>query len=64
MQYTQKLQIINELKAKPKVSFTNIPVGTVFHKNGTLWEKRSTRTAHIFGMPHRWYWFSQKDMVQ
>lgn len=64
MQYKQKLEITNNLKVKPEVSFANIPVGTVFHMNGTLWEKRSTRTAHVWGMPHRWFWFSQKDMVQ
>lgn len=64
MQYTQKLEIMQEFKAKPVVSFTNIPVGTVFHMNGTLWEKRSTRTAHVWGMPHRWFYFSQTDMVQ
>jgi len=64
MQYTQKLQIINDMRNKPKVSFANIPVGTVFHMNGTLWEKRSTRTAHVWGMPHRWFYFSQTDMVQ
>ena len=64
MQLTQKTEIINDMKIKPEISFSSIPVGTVFHMNGTLWEKRSTRTAHVFGMPHRWYYFSKNDMVQ
>ena len=64
MQLTQKLQIINDIKVNTEISFANVPVGTVFHMNGTLWEKRSTRTAHVWGMHHRWFWFSQKDMVQ
>lgn len=64
MQLTQKLEIMQNLKVKTKKSFTSVPVGTVFHMNGTLWEKRSTRTAHVFGMPHRWFYFSQNDMVQ
>jgi len=64
MQYTQKLEIMQNIKANPEVSFANVPVGTVFHYNGTLWEKRSSRTAHVWGMPHRWFYFSQKDMVQ
>jgi hypothetical protein len=64
MQYSQKRDIIDNMRRKPMISFSKIPTGTVFHMNGTLWEKRSTRTAHVFGMPHRWFYFSHKDMVQ
>lgn len=64
MQYSQKIDIIDNMRRKQKISFTDIPTGTVFHFNGTLWEKRSSRTAHVFGMPHRWFYFSHKDQVQ
>jgi len=64
MQYSQKIDIINDMRRKQTISFSKIPTGTVFHFNGTLWEKRSTRTAHVWGMPHRWFYFSKNDMVQ
>jgi hypothetical protein len=65
MQYSQKIDIMNNMiEVKQEISFTRVPVGTIFHYNGTLWEKRSTRTAHVWGMPHRWFWFSKSDMVQ
>jgi len=64
MQYSQKIDIIQHMISRDKaVSFNTLSIGTVFHFNGTLWEKRSTRTAHVFGMPHRWFWFSHKDIV-
>ena len=64
MQYSQKIDIIEHMKNRNKaVSFSALSIGTVFHFNGTLWEKRSTRTAHVFGMPHRWFYFSNKDIV-
>lgn len=64
MQWTQKRDIIEDMRRKPMISFSKIPTGTVFHLNGTLYQKRSTRTAHVFGMPHRWFWFRRTDMVQ
>ena len=64
MQYSQKRDIIDYMKKRDlPVSFNTLSIGTVFHFNGTLWEKRSTRTAHVFGMPHRWFYFSNKDIV-
>jgi len=65
MQYSQKIDIIQDMiEVKQEISFARVPVGTIFHFNGTLWEKRSTRTAHVWGMPHRWFYFSKSDMVQ
>ena len=64
MQWTQKRDIIEYMINRDKVvPFNALSIGTVFHLNGTLWQKRSTRTAHVFGMPHRWFYFRYKDMV-
>ena len=64
MQWTQKRDIIEYMINRDKVvPFNALSIGTVFHLNGTLWQKRSTRTAHVFGMPHRWVYFRLKDMV-
>ena len=64
MQWTQKRDIIQRMKNRDlPVSFSALSIGSVFHSNGTLWEKRSTRTAHVYGMPHRWFYFSRKDTV-
>jgi len=52
--------MINRYKVVP---FSTLSIGTVFHLNDPLWQKRSTRTAHVFGMPHRWFYFRHKDMV-
>ena len=64
MQWTQQRDIIDNMRRKPTRSFNTLFVGDIFHMNGTLWEKRSSRTAHVFGMPHRWFYFSHKDQVQ
>ena len=42
-------------------NFDQIQTGRTFEFDGTTWEKRSTRTAHAFGMPHRWYYFAKND---
>ena len=64
MQSAQKRDIIEHMIDRNKVvPFSALSIGTVFHLNGTLWQKRSTRTAHVFGMPHRWFYFSHKDVV-
>ena len=44
-------------------TFKDITVGTHFYKNGTWWEKRSSRTAHVFGRPYRWFYFSKDEDV-
>ena len=43
-------------------TFENIQVGKTFNCNGTTWVKRSSKTAHVWGTPHRWFFFSKKDM--
>jgi len=42
-------------------NFDQIQIGRTFNFNGTTWEKRSSRTAHVWGMPHRWFYFSKND---
>ena len=64
MQWTQQRDIIEDMRRKPTRSFNTVFVGDVFHCNGTLYEKRSSRTAHVFGMPNRWFYFRNKEQVQ
>ncbi len=44
-------------------TFECIAVGAHFYRSGTWWEKRSRRTAHVFGRPSRWCYFSKHDAV-
>lgn len=44
--------------------FKEIKKGAHFYFNGTWWEKRSSRTAHVFGRPHCWFYFSQNKNVK
>ena len=41
-------------------TFKDIKIGTQFYFCGTLWQKRSSRTALVVGMPHRWFYFSNE----
>ena len=43
--------------------FDDIKIGRPFIFNGTSYNKRSNRTANVFGMPSRWFYFSKKDVV-
>ena len=45
-------------------TFKDIKIGTQFYYNGTWWEKQSSRTAHVFGRPTRWFYFSKDTDVQ
>ena len=45
-------------------TFKDIKAGTQFYFNGTWWEKRSSRTAHVFGRPTSWFYFSKDENVQ
>ena len=47
----------------PRMSFSKVKIGGSFELNGSTWIKKSNRTAYIFGMPHRWFYFSNKDVV-
>ena len=44
-------------------TFDKVTVKGQFVCNGTLWVKRSKRTAALFGQPSRWFYFSNKDQV-
>ena len=45
------------------MTFDQIKIGESFYLAGTAYIKKSTRTAYIFGMPHRWFYFSKNDTV-
>lgn len=50
-------------KRKLQCQFNQIPTGTTFFKNGDVWVKQSSRTAHLRDDEFYWYWFSQKELV-
>jgi len=45
------------------MTFNQIQIGDSFYSSGTLFIKKSSRTAYIFGMPHRWFYFSNTDPI-
>lgn len=45
-------------------TFENVVITGQFVCNGTHWVKRSKRTAALFGQPSRWFYFSNKDLVE
>lgn len=51
----------NKKQEMTRSPFDSIQAGRTFEYNGTIWEKRSSRTAHVWGMPHRWFYFSKSD---
>ena len=52
------IQVVNE------IPFSKVPVNNIFFYNGTMYYKRSSRTAHISNFPSTWIYFSGKVMVQ
>jgi len=50
-------------RKNPRMSFSKVKIGGSFELNGSTWIKKSNRTAYIFGMPHRWFYFSKNDIV-
>lgn len=50
-------------KHNPPTTFAKIKIGDAFHLNGTWWVKKSSRTAYLWEMPHRWFYFSKDDLV-
>ena len=50
-------------KSNPRLSFSDLQIGDSFESNGSTWVKKSSRTAYIFGMPHRWFYFSKSDPI-
>ena len=47
-----------------KTPFNTIPVLSVFRFAGTRWVKQSTRTAHVYGKPHNFFYFSKNEYVK
>jgi len=48
------------------MQFKDIAVLTVFklyHGSSTKWVKQSSRTAHLYGMPERWFYFGKNEQV-
>ena len=45
-------------------TFDKVVINGQFLCNGTQWVKRSKRTAALFGQPSRWFYFSNKDLVE
>jgi hypothetical protein len=43
--------------------FELIDIGEAFKCNGTVFVKKTSRTAYVFGMPHRWFYFSKTQRV-
>lgn len=47
-----------------RTTFKELGVLSVFHFNGTKWVKQSTRTAHVYGTPSRFFYFKQNELVR
>jgi hypothetical protein len=45
------------------MQFKDLEVLNVFKLNGTTWVKQSTRTAHLYGNPERWFYFIKNEQV-
>lgn len=46
------------------LSFNELKINDTFIFDGTIFRKQSSRTAHVNGMPHRWFYFSKKDICR
>ena len=44
--------------------FKDLSIHSVFKLNGTTWVKQSSRTAHLYGNPGRWFYFSLNEYVK
>jgi len=45
------------------MQFKDLSIHNVFKLNGTSWVKQSSRTAHLWGNPERWFYFSLNEYV-
>ena len=43
--------------------FSELVNGDIFTFNGTMFKKKSSSTAFVYGRPNRWFYFSKNDMV-
>jgi hypothetical protein len=46
-----------------KTVFGCLQLHAVFYLNGVKWVKQSTRTAHRYGFPKSWFYFSLDEAV-
>jgi hypothetical protein len=44
--------------------FKDLNTLSVFTFGGTKWVKQSSRTAHVYGTPNRWFYFGLKEYVR
>jgi len=47
------------------ITFENVKLGALFFKGGTLWRKKSTRTAYLANSiaSNGWFYFSKEERV-
>lgn len=48
---------------KKSITFKSVYIGESFICNGTIYTKRSTRTAHLKHNKSIWFYFSQNQLV-
>lgn len=48
---------------RPRVPFSALAIGDLFYSNGTVWRKKSTRTAAVLNTP-RWFYFTATHLVE
>ena len=44
-----------------KQFFKQLKINDTFEKDGSLWRKQSTRTAHLVSIPNRWFYFGLNE---
>jgi hypothetical protein len=45
-------------------TFGELGILSVFYFGDTKWVKQSTRTAHVYGTPSRYFYFSKNELVK
>ena len=45
-------------------SFNELSVLSVFYFGGSKWVKQSSRTAHVYGTPSRYFYFGKNEQVK
>jgi len=46
------------------MTFSDLDIHSVFYFGGSKWVKQSSRTAHVYGTPSRYFYFSKNDQVK
>jgi hypothetical protein len=47
-----------------RTTFNELNILSVFYFGGTKWVKQSSRTAHVYGTPSRYFYFKQNELVR